>query len=34
MTKTDGTIAMEFQTTYNVIDDRGRWRIYAITRHD
>jgi hypothetical protein len=34
MTRADGTTAMEFRTTYNVIDDRGRWRIYAITRHD
>jgi len=25
---------MQFETTYNVLDDRRRWSIYAITRHD
>jgi hypothetical protein len=34
MTSAEGKIAMQFQTTYNVVDDRGQWRIYAITRHD
>jgi hypothetical protein len=34
MTTADGNTAMSFQTTYNVIDDRERWKIYAITRHD
>ena len=34
MTSADGKTAMQFQTTYNVVDDHGRWRIYAITRHD
>jgi hypothetical protein len=34
MTSADGNIAMQFETTYNVIDDGGRWRVYAITRHD
>lgn len=34
MTSADGTAAMQFQTTYNVVDDIGRWKIYTITRHD
>ena len=34
MTTTQGTPVMQFQTTYNLIADAGRWKIYAITRHD
>ena len=34
MTSTGGKMVMQFQTTYNVVDDTGRWKIYAITRHD
>jgi hypothetical protein len=34
MTSADGKTAMHFQTTYNVLNDGGRWKIYAVTRHD
>ena len=34
MTSDEGKSVMRFQTTYNVVDDTGRWKVYAITRHD
>jgi hypothetical protein len=34
ITSAEGKPVMHFQTTYNLIDDRGQWKIYAITRHD
>ena len=34
MTSAEGKTVMQFQTTYNVVDDTGRWKIYVITRHD
>ena len=34
MTSADGKVVMNFDTTYNLFNDNGRWKIVALTRHD
>ena len=34
MTSADRKTVMNFQTTYNLVNDTGRWKIVVITRHD